>query len=110
MLTTPCRVWFMPATRARCLLGTIREVEEVMAGLWNAPPSERTSRMTYICQTCTIPVAKRKISTPVANAIEASADDHDNPAVPTVNQCPHEWPEDDLWQEGNERSSRQDGS
>jgi hypothetical protein len=32
MLMIPCSVWFIPAMRARCLSGTISEVEEVMAG------------------------------------------------------------------------------
>jgi hypothetical protein len=45
MLMIPCKVWFMPATRARCLFGTMRDVDEVIAGLWNAPPSERAINM-----------------------------------------------------------------
>jgi hypothetical protein len=32
-------------TRARCLSGTMREVEAVMAGPWNAPPKERIAMM-----------------------------------------------------------------
>ncbi len=39
----PLRVWLNPARRVRKSFGTISEVEAVMAGLWKAPPSERTS-------------------------------------------------------------------
>ena len=39
----PCSAWFSPATRDRCLSGTISEVEACIAGQWNAAQAERTN-------------------------------------------------------------------
>ena len=45
MLSRPDKVRFNPARRAKCCLGTISEVEAVMAEPWNALPSEWISRI-----------------------------------------------------------------
>ena len=46
ILITPCSVWFSPATRDSCSLGTMSEVEACMAGQWKVPAMDRSSIMT----------------------------------------------------------------
>jgi len=46
MFNSPCIVWFSPATRVRCLSGTIRAVEADIAGQWNPPPIARAPMIT----------------------------------------------------------------
>ena len=40
-LIPPHSIWFSPWMRARCSLGTISEVDAIIALLWKAPATER---------------------------------------------------------------------
>ncbi len=44
--SAPLIDWFRPATRGRCSLGTMSEVEAAIAGQWNPLPTERIAITT----------------------------------------------------------------
>ena len=49
MLRPPCRPWLKPWIRVRCSFGTIREVEAIIAGWWNASATARTKIRIRMC-------------------------------------------------------------
>jgi hypothetical protein len=72
ILRTPDSVWFIPATRPSCSLGTIRVVDAFMDGPWKVPPRARTSMIPYRCQGCTRPRQYRNTSAAVKKAMVPS--------------------------------------
>jgi len=46
MFIAPCSIWLRPATRDRCTLGTMSDVEACIAGQWRLLPSARMNMTT----------------------------------------------------------------
>ena len=72
ILARPCRAWYIPFTRERCSLGTIKDADACNAGHWKLPRVERTAITANTWMNSTRPIVQSEARTTIARADSVS--------------------------------------